>query len=918
MKIHSENYKSKLKGVREAKSLLSYNDVIVDEKDLFSIKVYYNADILKSAMKVLEFDYRQNVALNTQINYKYGIKVDEDYEYVDYGNYIVYKSEFQEDTKLYHITCYDKMLYSMKNYDDVFKDVLITYPISIRNYIEKIAETIGLEFKNINEEFSNYNKIIPRELYKGQGYTVRDVLDELAQVTASTICIDNDDKLEVRYITETNDTIDEDFLRDINVTFGKRYGPVNSIVLSRSGESDNVYEQDSTSIAKNGLTEIKIIDNQIMNFNDRADYLQDILTRLNGLEYYINDFSSPGITYLDLCDRYTVKIGENTYSCIMLNDEVKITQGLEENIYTGMPKLTETDYTKADKTDRRINQTYLLVDKQNQEITALASKTDNLETKTAQLRLDVDTIEGQISDIADITTTVEGVGTLVMDNINESEPIYIKIYPKLGDVTSLYPAEDLYPSDNLYPTDKTLHFHCTSEEYDIDYELPRDLYWLNSDVYDEFVLDYDKKECYVLKRVGILENGDKYELPNSIRENIEYPTIRLISGDYEVSLIGQPTAYLYVRLMVQNIYTTQFATKVEMTSKITQTKDEIDLEVSRKVGNDEVISKINQTPETITIQASKVNIGGVITAINNDTTTTINGDKITTGSITASKVASDIITTDNFSAQNINANKITAGTLSAANINLRGTYLSPTYSEIGGMSVSGGTISNARMKMDTADGILSVFNSSGGSMILSNAARLSATRGIGLTSNSNGSVSAPSVNLDLKACSGAEAYLGCMINANGTGERSGITCSNGVLSFRSTGYCTYNGSTVFGSSSRATKENIKDLTKEQKEEVYNLLKNIPTKQYDYKKEYGKPFNYGFVIEDIENTRLKDLLHITQAENNNDIKMYSTEDLVRLELITIQELMKKIDKLEERISDLEKKENSDIIKEREVM
>lgn len=650
MKIHSENYKSKLKGVRESKSLLSYNDVIVDEKDLFSIKVYYNADILKSAMKVLEFDYRQNVALNTQINYKYGIKVDENYEYVDYGNYIVYKSEFQEDTKLYHITCYDKMLYSMKNYDDVFKDVLITYPISIRNYIEKIAETIGLEFKNINEEFSNYNKIIPRELYKGQGYTVRDVLDELSQVTASTICISNDDKLEVRYITETNDTIDETLFRDVNVTFGKKYGSVNSIVLSRSGESDNVYEQDSTSIAKNGLTEIKIIDNQIMNFNDRADYLQDILTRLNGLEYYINDFSSPGITYLDLCDRYTVKIGENTYSCIMLNDEVKITQGLEENIYTGMPKLTETDYTKADKTDRRINQTYLLVDKQNQEITALASKTDNLETKTAQLRLDVDTIEGQISDIADITTIVEGVGTLVMDNINESEPIYIKIYPKLGDVTSLYPAEDLYPSDNLYPTDKTLHFHCTSEEYDIDYELPRDLLWLNNDVYDEFVLDYDNQACYVLRRVGVLDDGTKYALPNSIQENIEYPTIRLISGDYEISLLGQPTAYLYIRLMVQNIYTTQFATKVEMNSKITQTKDEIDLEVSRKVGNDEIISKINQTPETITIQANKVNIGGVITAINNNTTTTIDGDKITTGTL--------------------NADKVNGGTISGSSINL--------------------------------------------------------------------------------------------------------------------------------------------------------------------------------------------------------------------------------------------------------
>ena len=74
------------------------------------------------------------------------------------------------------------------------------------------------------------------------------------------------------------------------------------------------------------------------------------------------------------------------------------------------------------------------------------------------------------------------------------------------------------------------------------------------------------------------------------------------------------------------------------------------------------------------------------------------------------------------------------------------------------------------------------------------------------------------------------------------------------------------------------------------------------KKYDYKKEYGKPFNYGFVIEDIENTKLKDLLHITQAENNKDIKMYSTEDLVRLQLIVIQELIKKVEALEKKESD----------------
>lgn len=652
MKIHSNEYKNKLKGVREAKSLLTYNNIIVEDNNLYGVKLWYNSDILKSAMKVLEFDYNSNISLNTEVNYKYGIKINSEYEYVDYGTYLVFKSEYQEDTKLYHITCYDKMLLSMKNYDDVMKDVIITYPITIRDYLKIIANAIGLNFKNSNDNFSNYNKTIPRELYKGLGYTIRDVLDELAQVTASTICISNDGKLEVRYVTETNDTIDETLFRDVNVTFGQKYGPVNSIVLSRSAESDNVYEQDSESIAKNGLTEIKIIDNQIMNFNDRADYLQDILTRLNGFEYYINDFSSPGITYLDLCDRYTVKIGENTYSCIMLNDEVKITQGLEENIYTEMPKLTQTDYTKADKTDRRINQTYLLVDKQNQTIQSVVSQTNKQNEKISQIIQSVDEINSKISDIADITTSGESQQALVnLVKINESEPIAIKIHPLIEDVAYLYPSEFLYPSDNLYLANRIIRFTNTKTNEIFDYKLPNDLLFYNANNYDEFILNYDSKTCQVIKRVGYDKATNKnIMLPKEEIINYEYPAILLTEGDYTISLPGYSNGYLYVQLMASNIYTTQFATKVELTSSISQTKDAIDLEVSRKVGNDEIISKINQTPETITIQASKVNIGGVINAINNNTTTTIDGDKITTGTL--------------------NADKVNGGTISGSSINL--------------------------------------------------------------------------------------------------------------------------------------------------------------------------------------------------------------------------------------------------------
>ena len=108
--------------------------------------------------------------------------------------------------------------------------------------------------------------------------------------------------------------------------------------------------------------------------------------------------------------------------------------------------------------------------------------------------------------------------------------------------------------------------------------------------------------------------------------------------------MGYEAGYLSVTLMIQNIYTTQFATRVELNSAITQTVSSIDLSVnqkltaystttemnsainlkaneinstvSTKVGKEEIISRINQTSEQITIDASKINLNGVVTANN--------------------------------------------------------------------------------------------------------------------------------------------------------------------------------------------------------------------------------------------------------------------------------------------------------------
>jgi hypothetical protein len=388
MKVHTNAFKEQIKEMgRELDSLITFGNTELGAEQLNSVTPSFESSILKSAMKMLEVDSNVEIPKGSVVNYKFGVKVNGTYEYLDFGNYIVYSVEKEEDTLSYKVVCYDKMLNTMKSYTTLQNG---TFPMSVRDYINNLCLDCGLTFKNASGEFANYDKIIKSDLYANLDYTYRDIFDELSAVTGSTICLDKEDRVEVRYVTDTLDTIDEEYLKDINVNFGEKYGPVNSIVLSRASESDNVYLQDESSVATNGLTELKIVDNQIMNFNDRADYLPDLLGKLNGLEYYINDFSSTGITYYEIGDRYNVLVGEKEYSCVMFNHEMLVTQGLEENVFTEMPEETETDYKHASKDDRKINQTYILAKKNEGKIEAVVKTVEETTSTVKDLENSVD------------------------------------------------------------------------------------------------------------------------------------------------------------------------------------------------------------------------------------------------------------------------------------------------------------------------------------------------------------------------------------------------------------------------------------------------------------------------------------------------------------------------------------------------
>lgn len=899
MKTHTSSFKEQIKLMgKEIDSRITFGDTVLGKNELNAVTPSFQSAILKSVMKQLDIDSNVAIPIGTILTYEFGLKVNGEYEYLNFGNYIVKSVEKQEDTKSYKITCYDMMLLSMKDY----VKMPITYPITIREYIDSLCTFLGLRFANANDTFANYDKIIPNELYLDSegnsiGYTFRDVFDELAQVTASTICINENDEIEVRYINDTGDTIDEEFLKDVNVNFGEKFGAVNTIVLSRAGGSDKIYESFPENLPDEEKISIEIADNQIMNFNNRDEFLPEILGKLNGLEYYLNDFSSTGITYYEICDRYNVKVGDTTYSCVMFNDEILVTQGLQENVFTEMPQETQTDYTKADKTDRRINQTYLIVDKQNQTIESVVSQTTEQNEKIAKVTQTVEELNSKISDIADITISAEDTDAKVeLDNINQSEPIRIVVRAIGEDISYLYPRDNLFPSDDLYLKNRIIRFENKTTGEIFDYELPDDLLYYGGNYYDEFILDYDGQSCVVNKNVAYNPDGTKYLLRRTETINYEFPTISLTDGDYVVSLPGYSNAYLFVRLMAQNIYTTQFATRAEVNSEISQTANEINLNVDKKLTNysttTQMNSEINLKANEITSSVSKTY------ATKNEVSTAKSEIKQTTDKINlevSKKLNEEDLTGANIMLA-INDDKSSA-VINADKISLEGKEINMTSDDI--------SINSDNFKVDKNGNISLISNRTASSLIIKGKGYNASDNTLKLMSDGlniyNSSGSELFVTRNSRKYINGQYYDDFYLEVKNTNGGSSVINGGDVMVQNSSGITKAG---MYGESGVIECVNLYQTSKAEEKKNFEKFKNaldiinkVDIYKYHFKNQKDNEKKHiGFVI----GNNYKYSKEIT-AIDNSGVDIYS---MVSVCFKAIQEQQLIIDELKKKIKELE--------------
>lgn len=893
-----------------------------------------------------------------------------------HGSFYIHSVEPIQEKVNIKLSCYD-VKYKL---DTQYDSSLYIWPMTLKDWRNQIGNNCGVTFDNT--DFPNSQLILSEEPYVGDNPSNRNVISLIAQAGCSWVDTDKEDIFYFNWFDDYTHSINDwlELTTEKEMSF-----PINVVVLGRGDVEDNTKWPE---ILPENPTEFRIDNNYILDpqqeGNDiRLDTIVPIYNRVNGFSYLV--FS---VRTQDIENKLSVKLGQkveykdiwdNTLSAYImrkkltyLGGDVTDSNNYEINLSAEEINETSTEYSYATSIDNRVSQVERTTDKQNGIISDVIKLTQEQNNKISKVTQTVEELNSKISDIADITISAEDTDAQVeLDNINQSEPIRIVVRPIGEDISYLYPRDNLFPSDDLYLKNRIIRFENKTTGEIFDYELPDDLLYYGGNYYDEFILDYDSQSCVVNKNVAYNPDGTKYLLRRTEIINYEFPTgdkaINLTDGDYVVSLPGYSNAYLFVRLMAQNIYTTQFATRAELNSEISQTARDITLIVSEtyatKKTTNSLSTRIKQTAKTIDLTATdnktsagitiklknedgtqidsktaNITMSGLVkfTDLSGKGTTEINGANITTGTLDASKVnvtnlnadniksgtistsilGSDVITTKNFSAQKINADNITTGTLSCDR--LKG-------GTINGQTISGGTISGSKITstsgniggfiIDGSSGLAGSYgtirpngnlllypNYGSARYVLSDKITFNAQGGVVIASNSNANVSVYNTNLDLKACAGAIAYLGCMGNTDGTDERSAVECGDRTLYLRSDGVIYANGAAIGGSSSKNTKTNIVELSQEKKDELYKLIKDIPLCEYDYKPQYGKENNYGFLIEDIEETKLNDLLHITKV--NEDIKTYCSEDLTRLNLIIIKELMNKVESLENRIKELE--------------
>lgn len=343
---------------------------IWDTGDLISWKITEEGGFTRAVMKQAEVKwYGTHYQVGDQVRFAYGV-VDEPNETIRYINTCYFKVVEIDEDKATGITTakmYDPMYDALQPYTIGSS---LNYPINLKDFLLAICTELGWSLNN--NTFPNYNVVtINSDIFANQDVSYRDVLNQIAEAGISTMMFNRSDGKLVLKTPQRNSVFTTTLDTQNKLSIGEEYKEINSVVLSRQPQDDNIVKKDDASIAQYGVHEYRIVNNQILD-TDRTTYINAIYNYLDGLSYYPVEVETIGLGIFEIGDRITVTdTSGSTYEAIVMEIQLSHDGGLKETLKSVIPDKTYTNYDYAGVIGENIKNTQIIVNKQQGEINLL-------------------------------------------------------------------------------------------------------------------------------------------------------------------------------------------------------------------------------------------------------------------------------------------------------------------------------------------------------------------------------------------------------------------------------------------------------------------------------------------------------------------------------------------------------------------
>ena len=566
---------------------------------------YNEGNIFGTAIaRTLQFEIENNVNLEgKEFEYLTGIKIGNNVEWISLGNFIVESVEPNDTTNVNIVNAMDYMLKS--NIEYVSSLNYESGTITILQVLQEACTNAGLVLATTN--FPNKEFIVDSNQFE-QGTLIRQVIQAVAQISGTVAKIKSDNKL---YLINPNSVTEVSKIFTLNdyaeAEIKRATHPINLVSLGMSDvEGENITLRDEESIEEDGENSL-VINNNPFAYTQakRKQLITALFNAVKGFEYKAFLFNCQGLPYLETMDKIQFKDKQgNTYNSYVFRFNYKSPNGLESQIEAPSIIKATVNYQNIPSVLDRLKRTELIVDKQNQTITGLVEETTENSEKLAQQQITIDGITQKVENVVETTKTVSGIRTITLENCVDGNLLELRIFGNNTNFDFLFPSEDLFPSDDLFPNHDeenmtttymvaVAHEDGTSEVYRL-----AETYWLskNSETQDMYELKDGK--ATITRRVNIYDGTTQEEEI----EELGVKSISLKAGTNAITLLSH-NATIEAKYAIQNEYTKNFATKVEMNSAIKQTEDNINLSVNKTL---ESYSTTEEMEAAIDLKADQI------------------------------------------------------------------------------------------------------------------------------------------------------------------------------------------------------------------------------------------------------------------------------------------------------------------------